>query len=135
MSIYSSGWNSFYTDNNKNSFRQKVSFKCTLKAKPMNNGNKGDKFKIVLASIKRLLSLIPTKSFKEVKEIFKYFKNLKIPSVNKSLPKLYAQVLKQISYTEEVLKIKNIFLSLKVSKIDNIQKIIKGAINPNHALI
>jgi len=135
MSIYSSGWNSFYADNNKNSFRQKISFKCTLKAKPMNNGNKGDKFKIVLASIKRLLSLIPTKSFKEVKEIFKYFKNLKIPSVNKSLPKLYAQVLKQISYTEEVLKIKNIFLSLKVSKIDNIQKIIKGAINPNHALI
>ena len=31
VSIYSLGWDYLYADNNKNSFRQKVSFKCTPK--------------------------------------------------------------------------------------------------------
>lgn len=56
----------------------------------MNNGNKEDKSKTVPVSIKRLLPLIPAKSPKEVKKISKYFKNLKMPSVNKSPSKLYA---------------------------------------------
>jgi len=60
----------------------------------MNNDNKEDKFKTVLASIERLSFPIPTKLSKEVKEISKYFKNLKASSVNKSLSKSYAQALK-----------------------------------------
>ena len=86
--------------------------------------------KTVPASIKRLLLSIFTKSPNEVKEISKYFKNLKAPSVNKILPKLYTQVSKQISHTEEVLKIKDTFSSLKASKINNIQKIIKRGDKP-----
>ena len=89
VSIYSSEWDSLYADNNKNFFRKKVSFKCTPKTKPMSNGNKGDKTKSVPVSIKRLPPPIPAKLPKEVKEIFKYFKNLKVPSVNNSPPKLY----------------------------------------------
>ena len=45
----------------------------------MNNDNKGDKTKMVPACIKRILPLISTKSLKEIQEISKYFKNLKIP--------------------------------------------------------
>ena len=92
----------------------------------MNNSNKGDKTKMVLACIKRIPPPISAKLPKEVQEISKYFKNLKAPPINKIPLKLYAQASKQASYTEEILKIKNAFLSLKVSKINNIQRIIKG---------
>jgi len=68
----------------------------------MNNNNKEDKFKTVLTSIKKLSLLIPAKLPKEIKKIFKYFKNLKVSSVNKSPPKLYAQAL-NIKITESEL--------------------------------
>jgi len=96
----------------------------------MNNGNKGDKTKIVLVYIERIPSLISAKLPKEVQEISKYFKNLKLFPVNKILSKLYTHTLKQASHTEEILKIKNTFLSLKASKINNIQRIIKEGNKP-----
>jgi len=96
----------------------------------MNNGNKGDKTKIVLVCIKRIPSPISAKLPKEVQEIFKYFKNLKLSLVNKILFKLYTQTSKQASHTEEILKIKNTFPSLKASKINNIQRIIKEGNKP-----
>ena len=96
----------------------------------MNNGNKGDKTKIVLVCIERIPSPISTKLPKEVQEISKYFKNLKLSPVNKILFKLYTQTLKQASHTEKILKIKNTFPSLKVSKINNIQRIIKEGNKP-----
>jgi len=86
----------------------------------MNNSNKGDRTKMVPTYIKRIPPLISAKSPKEVQKISKYFKNLKAPPINKILPKLYAQASKKASHTEEILKIKNIFLFLKASKIDNI---------------
>ena len=86
----------------------------------MNNGNKEDRTKMVPTYIKRILPLIPAKLPKEVQEISKYFKNLKASPINKILPKSYAQASKQASHTEEILKIKDIFLFLKASKIDNI---------------
>ena len=56
----------------------------------MNNSNKGDKTKMVLACIKRIPPPIPAKLPKEVQEISKYFKNLKAPPINKIPLKLYA---------------------------------------------
>ena len=96
----------------------------------MNNGNKGDKTKIVLVCIERIPSPISTKLPKEVQEISKYFKNMKLSPVNKILFKLYTQTSKQASHTEEILKIKNTFPSLKASKINNIQRIIKEGNKP-----
>ena len=98
--------------------------------KPINNSNKEDKSKIVSASIKKLFPLISAKSPKKVKEISKYFKNLKAALVNKSPPKSYAQASKPANLTEKVIKIKDIFLSLKASKINQIQKIIKSRAKP-----
>ena len=54
---------------------------------------------------------------------------MKLSPVNKILPKLYAQTSKQASHTEEILKIRDVFPSLKASKIDNIQRNVKGGDN------
>jgi len=86
--------------------------------KPIINGNNVNKNKTVPASIKKLPLPIFTKSPKEVKEISKFFKHLKSTPVNKPLTKLYAQTSKPVNHTEEVIKIKDAFSSLRASKID-----------------
>jgi len=88
--------------------------------KPVINGNNTDKNKTVPVSIEKLSPLISAKWPKEVKKISKYFKNLKVAPVNKSLTKSYTQALKPVNYTEEVIRIKNTFLSLRVSKINQV---------------
>jgi len=113
-------------DNNKNLFRQKVSFICTPKTIPIKNGKKGGKSSSKLANIERLPSPIPTKFPKEIKVVSKYFKVLNTPQAKKNPEKMYAQASKSISNTKEVLKIKNTFPSLQVKKIKNIQKIINS---------
>jgi len=85
--------------------------------KPVINGNNTDKNKTVPVSIEKLSPLI---SAKWPKKISKYFKNLKVAPVNKSLTKSYTQALKPVNYTEEVIRIKNTFLSLRVSKINQV---------------
>ena len=94
--------------------------------KPVINDNNTNKNKIVSANIKKLSPPSPIKLPKKVKEISKFFKNLKLVPVNNPLTKSYAQVSKSVNYTEEVIKIKDTFLSFKVSKINQVQKIIKG---------
>ena len=94
--------------------------------KPVINDNKTNKNKIVSTNIKKLSPPISIKLPKKVKEISKLFKNLKLAPVNNPLTKSYAQVSKSVNYTEEVIKIKDTFLSFKVSKINQVQKIIKG---------
>ena len=126
LAIYTSEWDSLYMDNNKNLFRQKVSFICTPKTIPIKNGKKGGKSSSKLANIERLPSPIPAKFSKEIKVVFKYFKVLNTPQAKKNLEKMYAQASKSISNTKEVLKIKNTFPSLQVKKIKNIQKIINS---------
>ena len=69
---------------------------------------------------------IPTKFPKEVNDISKFFKIQKPSQAKASLERLYAQASKTGSNTEDVLKIKEFFSSLKAKNIDNIQKIIKG---------
>jgi len=76
-------------------------------------------------SIERLPPPISTKSSKEVNEIFKYFKAQNLLQAKTSIGKLFTQVSKLGSNTEEVLRIKEVFPSLKANKIENIQKIIK----------
>ena len=104
-----------------------VSSKFTSKTNPVKSGKKREKSTDKLANIKKLPSLIPAKSPKEVNKISKYFKPIKPTQNNKLEGRLYTQVSKQnISTIKEVLKIKETFLNLKADKIENIQKIINN---------
>ena len=98
--------------------------------KPVINGNNTDKNKNVPASIEKLPSPISAKLPKKVKEISKYFKNLKMIPVNKYPTKSYAQASKPVNHTEEIIRIKDTFPSLRASKINQVQKIIKGREKP-----
>ena len=119
-SVYNSDWEELYVDNNSNSFQQKVTSKFTSKVKKIVNSNKGNKNKVVLASIEKLPPLISAKSPKEVQEILKYFKNLKKAPINQNMVKLYVQASKPVNHIEEVIRIKDAFLSLEASKIDQV---------------
>ena len=55
---------------------------------------------------------------------------MKLAPISKPLTKSYAQALKPVNYTKEVIKIKDTFLSLRASKINQVQKIIKGRAKP-----
>ena len=120
-SIYNSGWDLLFTNENNNSFRQKVVSKFTSKTNPVKTGKMKKKSTDKPANIKRLFSLISAKSLKKIKKISKYFKITKW-----ALNKLYAQVFKLTTTIREVLKIKEIFPNLQVKKIKNIQKIINN---------
>ena len=122
--IYNSGWDSLIADNHNNSFRQKVAFKFTSKVNLEKNSKKEKKVTDKSARIERIPSLIPAKLLEEVKEISKYFKPMKSATNIKAKVTSYVQVTKPIGNTEEVLKIKEVFLLLKAKNIDNIQKII-----------
>ena len=111
-------------DNHKTSFRQKVLSKFTSKVNLEKNGKKGKKVADKPARIKRIPLLILAKLLKEVKEISKYFKPTKPVVNNKAKNFSYVQASKTIGNTEEVLKIKEAFPSLKAKNINNIQKII-----------
>jgi len=100
---------------------------------PPNNGNKKDISKSVPVTINKVLPL-PAKSKKEINTISKYFKK---PMVNNSAHgtninsgKSYAQVLKTLASTSEVLKIKETFPSLNAQKIDQVNNIVNGSTNP-----
>jgi len=119
-----------YADNNFITLRQKVASKFTPKVKPIVNSNNTNKYKLVPISIKKLLPFISVKLSKEVNQISKFFKNIKQAPVNKTGSKSYAQASKPSNHTEEVIRIKNALLSLGVSKIDQVQNIIKGRPKP-----
>jgi len=119
--IYESGWDSLVADNHKNSFRQKVSYKFTLKVISEKNGKKKENIVNKPASIDKLPSPIPAKSPKEVNKISKYFKPKKLfTQTIPILAKSYAQSARNVSNTEEVLRIKEAFLSLQATNINNI---------------
>jgi len=94
--------------------------------------------KPILASIEKILPLIPAKSQKEVNQISKYFKNIK--SVNGSNPpnksyvqaskQSYVQASKQINNTTKVIKIKDTFSALNAQKIDQIHRIVNSSSKP-----
>ena len=123
FTLYSSKWDLLFADSHNDTFRQKVAHQFTTPAKNSKNGEKDTNKP---ASIQRIPSPIPAKSPKEIKEISKYFKTTK-PSQAKTNPgKSYTQASLAKGNTEEVLKIKEMFPTLKAKNIENIQKIIKG---------
>jgi len=64
------------------------------------------------ASFVKLPPLISTKSLKEVKEIYKFFKKNSQLVEKKNAKKSYIQILSLSIITSEILKIKEIFLKL-----------------------
>jgi len=77
--FYNAKWNLLVTNTNNNSFKQKISFHCTLKTNPVKNSKSKCKDNDKPASIERLSSPIFAKTPKEVNKISKFFK-IKVPS-------------------------------------------------------
>jgi len=119
----------FFANSHKNTFRQEVSLQFTPKTTPAKNSKNGKKDTNKLASIQQILPFIPAKSPKEVNEISKYFKTTKPFHAKMNHGKSYTQASLATNNTEEILKIKEMFSSLKAKNIENIQKIIKGDSN------
>ena len=117
-------------DKNSNTLRQKISLKFTPKVTPVSNESNNTISKLVPASIKKIPSSILAKSQKEVNQISKYFKNIKLAIVTKLSQKSYAYASKPTTSTAEVIKIKDTFLALDAKKIDQIQNIVKGGPKP-----
>ena len=109
-------------DDHKTSFRQKVASKFIFKVNLKKNDKKEKKVADKPTRIERIPSPILAKSLKEVKEISKYFKSTKSVTNNKAKNFLCTQASKTIGNTEEILKIKEAFPSLKAKNINNIQK-------------
>ena len=113
-------------DKNLNSLRQKFLVKFTPKVPAPSNRNNKSINKPIPVSIKKIPPLISTKSQKEVNQIFKYFKNIKLVNISKQSPKLYIQVSKQGISISEVIKIKENFPALDAKKINQIHNIVNG---------
>ena len=60
--FYTARWDSLIADVHNNTFRQKVSYNCTLKTNPIKNGKAKKKDTDKPASIERLSPPIPTKT-------------------------------------------------------------------------
>jgi len=118
-------WDSLYADKQSNSLRRKIAAKFTPKIQPTTGKNSKEINKLYSAIIERIPPPIPTKSQKEVKIISKFFKSNKLANTTKQLPRLYTQASKQNINTSEVIKIKEMFLSIGTKKIDQINNIIK----------
>jgi len=132
-SVYQSSWDSLYTDNKSKTLREKISAKFTPRIAPSpNSKNNKSVPKTVPASINKVPPPppLPAKSAKEVNTISKYFQNQK-PSNDKSKDGLkparsYAQASKNNVSIAEVLKIKKMFPTLNVAKIDQVNNIVNG---------
>ena len=88
-SVYQSNWDSLIANKNSYTLRQKISVKFTPKVKSITNRDHSNKNKSVLVSIERIPPPIPAKFQKEVNQISKYFKNIKLTLVVKPGYKLY----------------------------------------------
>jgi len=132
--VYEAKWDTLYTNNKANTLRAKVALKFTPRTSPQNNGNRKDIAKLVPVTINRVPPPppLPAKTKKEVNIISKYF-HPKKPLVentakgnNINSGKSYTQASKSSVSTSDVLKIKEIFLSLNAQKIDQVNNIING---------
>ena len=88
-SVYESNWDSFYTDNNTNTLRRKITAKFTPNVQPVPKRPAKETSKSIPASIEKIPPPIPAKSQKEINAISKYFKNKQVenktPETNKVL--------------------------------------------------
>jgi len=124
--FYKAGWNLLIADVHNNTFRQKVSYYYALKTNPVKSSKSRKKDTNKLANVERLLPLIPAKTPKKINEISKFFKMKKPSQANASPGKSYVQTSITSSNTKNILKIKEVFPTLKTKNIDNIQRMIKG---------
>ena len=115
---------SLYVNDNNTSFRSKVKSKFAPQVKNIQPLVNKDKEVAKPSFVLVIPPSIPAKLSKEVKEILKFFKKIKKPTINK----LYAQALlskpkSNVSPSDIVmnmLKIKEVFLNLPNKKIDSI---------------
>jgi len=136
--VYQANWDSFSTNNNSKSLREKISSKFTPRIVLTTSKNNKEQAKLVPVTINKnspLPSLL-AKSKEEVNAISKYFQSKK-PSAksknknsNNSPARSYAQATKTNANTSEVLKIKETFLALNAKKIDQVNSIVNGISKP-----
>ena len=119
-----------FANNHKTSFRKKVSHQFTSKVFLIKNSKKRENNTDKLASIQKLPPPIPAKSSKEVNEISKFFRPQRLNQPKLTLNKSYTQAFSSKSNTEEILKIKEMFPTLKTKNIENIQRIVKEDAKP-----
>jgi len=132
--LYKLEWDSLVTDKDNQSFRQKFSSKFTPKVQEIKHKPKNDKQTDKLANFAKLSPPIPAKTFKEVKEISRFFKRNSQLTEKKDTRKSYTQALSTSSNTKKILKIKETFPNLQAKKIENIQKIINNNSKPRPKL-
>jgi len=133
-SVYKSNWDALHTDNKSNTLRRKIAAKFTPKTQTAPKKPAKETPKSTLASIEKIPPPIPAKSQKEINVISKYFKNKQMEITNPGNSKLYAQASKQSTSISDIIKIKNMFLSIGAKKIDQINKIVKGSPKPKHQI-
>ena len=135
--VYEAKWDSFYTDHSTSMLRSKISLKFTPRIPPAKgNGNKEIPKSNLVTINKAPLPLPPlsTKPKKEVNTIPRYFQSKnhseenKTPSGNPG--KLYAQAIKPLANTSDVLKIKEVFSSLNAKKVDQVNNIVNRQSKP-----
>ena len=133
-SVYTAKCDALYTNQKTNTLRSKISLKFTLRIPPTKSNANKETPKLVPVTINKAPPLppLPAKSKKEINVISKYFqpKNHSVGnktqlSNNKS-GKSYAQAIKPLTNTSEVLKIKETFPSLNAQKIDQVNSIVNG---------
>jgi len=112
--------------------RAEISSKFTPRVAPNPSKSNKEIAKHILVTIKKAPPPPPllAKSKKEVNVISKYFQNDKTLAESKKMNRSYAQVSKQTVNTSEILKIKESFSALNAKKIDQINNIVKGNLNP-----
>jgi len=129
-SVYGSNWNALFTDNKSNILRRKIAAKFTPKIHSAPQRPPKENMKSTPASIERIPPPILAKSQKEVNVISRYFKNKQPEMQTPGNNKTYAQASKLSTSTSDIIKIKKMFPSIGVKKIDQINEIVKG--NPKH---
>ena len=135
--VYEAKWDFFYTDCSTRTLRSKISLKFTLRIPPAkSNGNK-EIPKSNLVTINKVPLLLPplsTKPKKGINTTPKYFQSKNQLDKNKTpsgkLGKSYAQAIKPLVNTSDVLKIKEAFPSLNAKKIDQINNIVNRQSKP-----
>ena len=130
--IYEGKWDSLFTDNKSTTLRTKISSKFTPRVAPNTNKNNKEITKLVPISIEKAPPPppLPAKSKKEINTISKYFQGSKSMTEPKKPTKSYAQALKQLASTSEVLKIKEYFPALNANQINQVNNIVKGNPKP-----
>ena len=133
-SIYKSNQDALFTNNKSNTLRKKIAAKFTPKIYLAPQRPSKENAKSTPASTKRIPPLIPAKSQKEVNVISKYFKNKQLEMQTPRNNKMYTQASKLSTSTSDVIKIKEMFPSIGVKKIGQINEIVKGNLKPKHQI-